>query len=167
MGKSEMWEYDLVMNLSKGLASGGGGGGGGAFMMQPGMMQQAQAAAPVAAAEEAKEEEEAAPVEAKKEQTEFDVKLTQIDPEKKVKTIKVCLCIFNIFCPLLHFFLSILIRFSIVTVDVAEAVVLTRALPGVIKCPSQPIHESTVIIVVLLAFFFSLILGKKKNCVNL
>eukprot|EP01061_Rhynchopus_euleeides_P008526 TRINITY_DN17654_c0_g1_i1.p2 TRINITY_DN17654_c0_g1~~TRINITY_DN17654_c0_g1_i1.p2 ORF type:complete len:225 (+),score=106.28 TRINITY_DN17654_c0_g1_i1:52-726(+) len=90
MGKSEMWEYDLVMNLSKGLASGGGGGGGGAFMMNPGMMQQMQAPAAGAGAEAAEAEpEEAAPVEEKKEQTEFDVKLTQIDPEKKVKAIKV------------------------------------------------------------------------------
>ena len=91
MGKSEMWEYDLVMNLSKSLASGGGGGGGGGggFMMNPGMMQQAAAPAAAApAADEAAEEE--APKEEVKAQTEFDVKLTQIDSEKKVKTIKVC-----------------------------------------------------------------------------
>ncbi|KAJ9463433.1 50S ribosomal protein L7/L12 [Diplonema papillatum] len=90
MGKSEMWEYDLVMNLSKALAGGGGGGGG--FMMQPGMMQQAaptQQAAPAAtdAAEEEKEPEK--PVEEVKAKTEFDVKLTQIDPANKVKAIKV------------------------------------------------------------------------------
>eukprot|EP01064_Diplonema_japonicum_P028875 TRINITY_DN4539_c1_g1_i1.p1 TRINITY_DN4539_c1_g1~~TRINITY_DN4539_c1_g1_i1.p1 ORF type:complete len:223 (+),score=73.75 TRINITY_DN4539_c1_g1_i1:61-729(+) len=89
MGKSEMWEYDLVMNLSKALSSGGGGGGGGGgmMMMQPGAMQMAPPAAAAPAAEEAApEEKEEAP--AAVEQTEFDVKMTQIDPEKKVKTIK-------------------------------------------------------------------------------
>jgi len=92
MGKHEMWEYDLVMNLSKALASGGGGGGG--FVMAPGMMPQMgaapAAAAPAAAAEEEKKEEAPPPEpEPVKEKTEFDVKLTAINPENKVKTIKV------------------------------------------------------------------------------
>eukprot|EP01059_Diplonema_ambulator_P013015 TRINITY_DN23530_c0_g1_i1.p1 TRINITY_DN23530_c0_g1~~TRINITY_DN23530_c0_g1_i1.p1 ORF type:complete len:242 (+),score=59.32 TRINITY_DN23530_c0_g1_i1:54-728(+) len=94
MGKSEMWEYDLVMNMSKALAGGGGGGGGGAFMMNPGMMQMQMqmpaAGAPAGGAAPAEEAPaEAEPEPAKAERTEFDVKLTQIDPEKKVKTIKV------------------------------------------------------------------------------
>eukprot|EP01060_Flectonema_neradi_P034426 TRINITY_DN603_c2_g1_i1.p4 TRINITY_DN603_c2_g1~~TRINITY_DN603_c2_g1_i1.p4 ORF type:complete len:219 (+),score=57.46 TRINITY_DN603_c2_g1_i1:117-773(+) len=87
MGKSEMWEYDLVMNLSKALAGGGGGGGG--FMMQPGAMMQAAPATPATpAAEAATEEEDAEPAAPVVEQTEFTVKLTQIDPAQKVKTIK-------------------------------------------------------------------------------
>eukprot|EP01065_Artemidia_motanka_P045505 TRINITY_DN6703_c0_g1_i1.p1 TRINITY_DN6703_c0_g1~~TRINITY_DN6703_c0_g1_i1.p1 ORF type:complete len:225 (+),score=69.77 TRINITY_DN6703_c0_g1_i1:89-763(+) len=89
MGKHEMWEYDLVMNLSKALASGGGGGGG--FVMAPGAMQAAApAAAAPAAAEDAAPAEEAAEEKAPEPAapTSFDLKLTAIAPENKVKTIK-------------------------------------------------------------------------------